>query len=97
MTVIGYIPADCFTATIAPTSPLKPRIMKHKKIKSDIRFKCANYDFSSGHCKAYRMVLDVDYYTDENGEVKPISIPGEPCGCSGDPECEKFTPKTDKK
>lgn len=63
----------------------------------DIRFECENYDFRSGHCKAYRMMYDPGaMYVDGDGHVRKDTsriVPGEPVGCSGDPKCEKFKPK----
>lgn len=61
--------------------------------KRDIRFKCANYDFKSGHCKAFAMFYNDEFKTDENGEIKPVDIYCHPIGCSGDPKCEKFKAK----
>lgn len=56
----------------------------------DIRFKCANYDFKSGHCKAECMMYDTDEYVEKDGQKQVVSIPAWPVGCSGDPKCDHF-------
>lgn len=59
----------------------------------DIRFKCANYDFKSGHCKVERMMLDTNEYVEYNGQKYVKQIPSWPVGCSGDPNCKNFKEK----
>lgn len=65
------------------------------KYKNDLRFKCANYDFSSGHCKKIGI-----FHSDHkkvNGEWVSVDEFCYPVGCSGDPNCEHFSPKEVKK
>lgn len=59
----------------------------------DIRFKCANYDFKSGHCKVECMIYETGEYVEENGQKRKVQIPAYPVGCSGDPECKHFKEK----
>lgn len=66
----------------------------HKVYKNrDIRFNCANYDFRSGHCKAYAIFNNLGYKEDEDGKMQPEDVYCYPIGCSGDPKCKMFKEK----
>lgn len=67
-----------------------------QKYKTDIRFKCAHYDFRSGHCKKIGMFNTTDHKK-VDGEWVPVEEFCYPIGCSGDPNCEHFTPKIKSK
>ncbi len=69
--------------------------MGYRKVykNRDIRFRCANYDFKSGHCKAECMIYDSYENVEENGQKRVVSIPAWPVGCSGDPNCKNFKEK----